>query len=182
MVRKRRDVKEFNYPVETKPFEAIAHMFKPKPFILLFHAAMGLQLITGLVIDFLSPFIGISLVRSVHQYVGIFFTIMFAVYISIIVINKEFRALREPINYIEMVFYVALILFGLNTSFPNLIPFLGPITPFHCTLLTYGWLVVSVLGGGGVIQGLASFYYLIERTRHRNHPQPGKIKKKVKKE
>jgi hypothetical protein len=48
--------------------------------------------------------------------------------------------------------------------------------------LTYGWLVVSVFGGGGVIQGLASFYYLIERARHRNHSQSGKIKKKVKKE
>jgi hypothetical protein len=157
-------------------------MFKPKPFILLFHTAMLLQLITGLVTDLLGPLIGVSLIRPVHQYVGVFFTIMFVVYVAIIVINKEFRALREPINYIEMIFYVALILFGLNFSFPNLMPFLSPITPFHCTLLTYGWLVVSVLGGGGIIQGVASFYYLILRASHRNSPQEDKIKNKVKKE
>ena len=51
--------------------------------------------------------------------------------------------------------------------FPNLLPFLSPITPFHCTLLTYGWAIVSVLGGGGIIQGVASFYFLFERARLR---------------
>lgn len=105
---------------------------------------------------------------------------MFVVYISIIAINKNFRALREPINYVEIVFYAVLILFGLALRYPTLLSFLGPITPFHCNVLTYGWVAVSTLGGGGIIQGVASVYYLFTRARSRIHvsqrPKEGKEK------
>ncbi len=182
MVRKRREVKEFKYPVESKPLKALTDMFKPLPYLLLFHISMMLQLITGLIIDLAGPLIGMSLLRQFHGYVGAFFTIMFAVYIGIIVINKEFRTLREPINYVEMVFYVALILFGFALRFPTLLPFLGPITPFHCTLLTYGWVVVSVFGGGGIVQGLASIYFIIARSRLRTSTKSVMVREKVKEE
>jgi hypothetical protein len=169
MVKKRREVKDFKYPVEAGPFKALSIMFKPMPFLLLFHISMGLQLISGLIMDLAAPWIGGPLLRQFHGYVGVFFTIMFIVYVGIIAINKDFRALREPINYVEMVFFAALIIFGFALRFPRLLPVLNQITPFHCNLLTLGWVAVSVLGGGGMIQGLASMYYLI--TRGRTHVQ-----------
>lgn len=174
MVRKRREVKEFKYPVEAKPLGALADtlsirmLFKPMPFLWLFHLSMGLQLMTGVIMDLAGLWIGTHLLRQIHAFAGAFFAIMFVVYVCIIAINKNFRALREPINYIEMVFYAGLIFFGLTMSFPGQLPFLIPITPFHCTLLTYGWIVVSVLGGGGIIQGLAGIYFLIARARSKN--------------
>ncbi len=181
MVRKRREVKEFKYPVESRPFKALGDMFKPLPFLLLFHISMMLLLISGLIYDWAGHLIGMNLLRQFHGYAGAFFTIMFMVYVSIIAINKEFRSLREPINYIEMIFYVALIIFGFALRFPTLMPFLNQITPFHCTLLTYGWVTVSVLGGGGIIQGLASFYFIILRDRLKRSNQ-SKIQGEVKEE
>lgn len=171
MVRKRREVKEFKYPVEAKPLGALADIFsirilKPMLVLWLFHISMALQLITGLIMD-LGLWTGTVMLRQFHGYAGAFFTIMFAIYVGIIAINKDFRALREPINYVEMVFYAGLILFGLAVKFPNLLPFMAPITPFHCTLLTYGWIAVSVLGGGGIVQGLAAIYFLIARARRK---------------
>jgi hypothetical protein len=163
MVKKRREIEDFKYPVEGGSLKALSNMFKPMPFLLLFHISMGLQLVSGLIMDLAAPWIAGSLLRQFHGYIGVFFTIMFIVYVGIIAINKDFRALREPINYVEMVFYVALIVFGFSLRFPNLFPFLNRITPFHCNLLTLGWVAVSVLGGGGIIQGLASMYYLIAR-------------------
>jgi len=176
LVRKRREVKEFKYPVEAKPLGTLADIFsirmllKPALVLWLFHISMALQLITGLIMDLAGPLIGTYALRQFHGYAGAFFTIMFAIYVGIIAINKHFRALREPINYVEMVFYAVLILFGLALKFPALLPFLTPITPFHCTLLTYGWVVVSVFGGGGIVQGLAAIYFLIARTRSKAQP------------
>ena len=169
MVKKRREVKEFKYPVESGPLKALVDMFKPIPVLLLFHVSMALLLVTGLVMDLLGRWIGVYSLQVFHGYVGTFFAIMFVVYVGIIVINKDFRALREPINYVEMVFYAALILFGMAIKFPALLPFLGPISPFHCSLLTYGWVVVSVLGGGGIVQGLASMYFIFARARSKIH-------------
>jgi hypothetical protein len=178
MVKKRREVEDFKYPVKAGSLQALATMFKPMPFLLLFHISMGLQLISGLIMDLAAPWIGGPLLRQFHGYIGAFFTIMFIVYVSIIAINKDFRALREPINYVEMVFFAALIIFGFALRFPRLLPFLNQITPFHCNLLTLGWVAVSVLGGGGIIQGLASMYYII--IRGKNHVQIGSKKEKEK--
>lgn len=170
MGRTRREVQDFQYPVKGGPLKALVTMFKPLPFLLLFHIAMGLQLISGLTMDLVAPWIAGPLVRQFHGYVGAFFTIMFMVYVGVIAINKDFRALREPINYVEMVFYAALIVFGFALRYPLLLPFLTPITPLHCTVLTLGWAVVSVFGGGGIIQGLAAIYYIMIREKdHLQH-------------
>jgi hypothetical protein len=171
MVKKRRDVKEFKYPVEAKLSGALVDavsirmLFKPLTVLWVFHFSMGLLLISGLVMDLAAPWISSFTLRQFHGFAGAFFTIIFFVYIGVIAINKNFRALREPINYVEIVFYAALILFGFAIKYPTLLPFLGPISPFHCNLLTYGWVVVSTIGGGGIIQGVASFYYLFTRAR-----------------
>jgi len=171
MVRKRREVEEFKYPVETKPLGALADILLirmlPRSMLVLwlFHISMGLQLITGLIMYPAEAWTGTYVLRQLHGYVGAFFTIMFVIYVGIIAINKDFRALREPINYVEMIFYTGLILFGLAFRFPSFLPFLAPITPFHCTLLTLGWVAVSALGGGGIVQGLAAVYYLMARAR-----------------
>ena len=175
MVRKRREVKEFKYPVEAKPSEALVDaltirmLFRPLTVLWLFHFSMGLLLISGLILELAASWISTFTLRQFHGYVGAFFTIMFFAYIGIIAINKDFRSLREPINYVEIVFYAALVLFGLTIRYPTLLPFLGPISPFHCTLLTFGWIVVSTLGGGGIIQGVASVYYLFARASSKTH-------------
>lgn len=184
MVKKRRDVKEFKYPVETKLSGAIVEalsikmLFKPLTVLWVFHASMGFLLISGLIMDLAAPWIPSFTLRQFHGYAGAFFTIIFFVYIGVIALNKNFRDLREPINYVEIVFYAALIIFGFAIKFPTLLPFLGPISPFHCNLLTYGWVLVSTLGGGGIIQGVASFYYLFTHAKSKAHivPDPKEVK------
>ena len=179
MVKKRRDVKEFKYPIEAKLSGALVEaisikmLFKPLTVLWVFHFSMGFLLISGLVMDLASTWISSFILRQFHGYAGAFFTIIFFVYIGIIAINKNFRDLREPINYVEIVFYAVLILFGFAIKYPTLFPFLGPISTFHCNLLTYGWIVVSTLGGGGIIQGVASFYYLFTRAKSKVHGLQG---------
>jgi hypothetical protein len=176
LVRKKRKVETFEYPVKVDPADAVVDslsirmLLKPLPVLWLFHISMGLQLITGLVLFFAAPWVGATQLRPFHGYVGAFFTITFVLYIGMIAFNKEFRALRDPINYVEIVFYVGLIVLGFASSslFAPLfssIPFLGQVTPFHCTLLTFGWVVVSVFGGGGIVQGLAAITFLFTRSR-----------------
>jgi hypothetical protein len=179
VVKKRRDVKEFKYPVEAKLSRALVEtlsirmLFKPLTVLWVFHIAMGFLLISGLVMDLAAPWISSFTLGQFHGFAGAFFTIIFFVYIGIIAINKNFRELREPINYVEILFYAALILFGFAIRYPTLLPFLGPISPFHCNLLTYGWILVSTLGGGGIIQGVASIYYLFTHARSKVHKVQG---------
>jgi hypothetical protein len=164
---------EFQYPVESKPIDAvfdsltIKFMIERLPILWLFHFSLGLELVSGLIMYFVGSRISTTFFRQFHGFVGGFFIVMFVLYVTMIAISEDFRALREPINYVEMVFYVGLIIVGLAQSsiLPGLLPFLAPLTPYHGTLLTFGWLVVSTFGGGGVIQGLAAISFLISRAR-----------------
>jgi hypothetical protein len=182
MKRKRRNVEEFEYPVRAKnPILDIflfRLVFKPWSILWLFHISMALLLTTGLVMNLIGPRVlfhtsEYSLLRQFHGYVGAIFTIMFILYLGIIVMNKNFRALRETINYIESVFYAGFIVsgFSFSTIFNpgNILPFLAPYaTLVHTLLLTYGWVAASFVGGGGMVQGVASIYFLIERARSRH--------------
>lgn len=174
MVKKRRKIETFEYPVKkTSAFGDIFFLkmlIKPLPILWVFHISMAIQLITGVIFGFAGPWIDSFLLRQFHGYAGAFFTIMFILYLAVIAINDDFRALREPINYIEIVFYGGLILFGFSFSTifnpGNILPFLRPYaTLFHTLLLTYGWIVTSLLGGGGIVQGLAAIYFLTLRVR-----------------
>jgi hypothetical protein len=185
--RKRRTVEEFEYPVKAKnPLLGIflfRMMFKPWPILWLFHISMALLLTTGLVMNLVGPQVLFHtpeylLLRQFHGYIGAIFTITFVLYLGVIVINKNFRALRESINYIEIVFYAGLALSGFSFSSifnpGNLLPFLAPYaTLVHTFLLTYGWMAASLLGGGGMVQGVASIYFLIERARSRTRIRSG---------
>lgn len=150
--------------------KSLVYMFKPSLVLLLFHTTMALLLVSGLVIEFLGFWIGTYTFRVFHGYTGMLFFIIFVIYLGIIAINKDFRDLREPINYVEIGFYALLTIFGAAIKFPTLLPFLNPISPFHCTVLTYGWLAVSVVGGGGIVQGLSSIYFIILRARSHTPP------------
>lgn len=174
MVRKRKKVETFEYPVKAKSPSAdifsFRMLFKPLPILWLFHVSMVIQLLTGLIMAIISPWVDTLIVRQIHGYAGAFFAFMYVLYLGMIAINDDFRGLRDTINYIEIVFYGGLILFGFSFSSifnpGNILPFLLPYaTLFHTLLLTYGWMVTSLLGGGGIVQGLASIYFLIDRAR-----------------
>lgn len=176
MVRKRKKVEEFEYPVKAKnplaDIFSLRMLFRPLPILWLFHVSMTFQLVSGVLMAIGSLWADTFLVRQIHGYAGAFFTFMFVLYLSVIAINDDFRALRDPINYVEIVFYAGLILFGFSFSTifnpGNLLPFLVPYANlFHTLLLTYGWMVASLLGGGGIVQGLASIYFLVIRAKIR---------------
>lgn len=164
---------EFKYPVESTSAEALADsltirmLLEKLPILWLFHFSMGLQLVSGLIMYFVGPWAGTNFLRLFHGFVGAFFIITFLLYIGMIAFNEDFRALREPINYVEMIFYLGMIILGVASSslVPGLLPFLGPITSFHGTLLTFGWIAVSIFGGGSIVQGLSAIFFLILRSR-----------------
>jgi uncharacterized membrane protein (Fun14 family) len=164
---------EFTYPVESTSAEALADsltikmLLKKLPILWLFHFSMGVQLVSGLIMQFVGPWAGTNFLRFFHGFVGAFYIITFLLYIGKIAVNEDFRLLREPINYIEILFYLGMIILGLASSsfLPGLLPFLGPITSFHCTLLTFGWIAVSIFGGGSVVQGLSAIFFLFLRSK-----------------
>jgi hypothetical protein len=164
---------DFKYPVESKPAEAIIDsltiriLFEKLPILWLFHFSMGLQLVSGLIMYFIGPWAGTAFLRLFHGFIGAFFIITFILYIGMIASNKAFRLLREPINYVEIAFYLGMIILGAaqSTVLPGLLPFLGPITSLHGTLLTFGWMAVSIFGGGSIVQGLSAVFFLILRSR-----------------
>jgi len=166
----KRDIKEFEYPPKVNYTEMLKGMWRVSKVDMAFHGSMTILLITGLMIDLLGPYLGgsLSLVRSIgHGYIGVFLILVFIPYLAKVLINKEMRMLFTAVNYLDFLLYGVLIITGISIAAPNkpwvdLLPWLPsalqPIAQnasvLH-TVVTYVWLLTSIVFPGGFLHGIA---------------------------
>ena len=170
-----KDIKDFEYPTKVTTTKAIVGLWRSSKLSAIFHLLMAILLISGLIIDLLGPFLGgaLSSVRSVvHGYIGTAFVVVFPVYLVKVIATRKTRMLMSPVNWINFVFYAVLILTGVSIASANQIwvdtlPWLSnalggirQLAPAIHTVITYAWLVFSIVLPGGFLHGIATAYLI----------------------
>jgi hypothetical protein len=151
-----------------------------------FHLLMAILLITGLLIDLLGSWLGgwLFWIRQVaHGYLGTLFVIIFILYILKALVSKKMRTVLTVTNYVDFLFYIALIITGISiasanapwiTYMPELAEALAPIAAYAPTIHivgTYVWILFSTIFPGGILHGLATAY-LISHLKKRSERGP----------
>ncbi|MEM2922307.1 MAG: hypothetical protein QXF26_08350 [Candidatus Bathyarchaeia archaeon] len=177
-----REVKEKKYPPEVNFSTVLKGMWQVSKLDTAFHSLMAILLVTGLIIDWLGPWLGESLlpVRSIaHGYVGALFIVTFAAYLAKTAYSRKMRTVLTVTNYVDFLFYVVLIVSGVaiaapnrpwNEVFPNLADVLLPLRRFSPTVhavTAYVWMVFSLVFPGGLLHGLACTYLMVILKRGR---------------
>ena len=167
-----KDVKKFEYPTRVTLGGVLNGLLQFK-ISTLFHSLMAVLLVTGLVIDLLGVFLGgwLAPIRSyVHGYIGVAFAVVFPIYLVNMLVRKKMRMLMTAVNYIDFVLYISLILSGIaiasiNQPWVDLLPWLPnalnplrQIAPALHTVITYVWLLVSIIFPGGFLHGIGTAY------------------------
>jgi hypothetical protein len=170
-----KDVKEFEYPTKVTQTKALVGLWKTSKIGTIFHLLMAILLISGLVIDLLGVFLGgmLSPIRSViHGYIGTVFVVVFPLYLIQVIVTKKIRMLLSAVNWINFVLYAVLILTGISIASVNQIwvdtlPWLSTalsgvrqIAPAIHAVVTYGWLLFSIIFPGGFLHGIATAYLI----------------------
>ncbi len=178
-----KNVKKFKYPAEVTSQVVLKGLLQSK-ISMIFHALMAVLLVTGLTIDLLGAFLGgwLAPIRSlVHGYIGAVFVIAFPIYLANTLVRKKMRMLMTTVNYIDFALYAVLIVSGIaiasaNQPWVNLLPWLSVLSPLRAiapplhVIITYVWLVISMVFPGGFLHGVATSY-LVWIYRGKNKKQ-----------
>lgn len=182
------EVQEKKYPPEVNYSKVLKGMTRVSPLDTAFHTLMAILLITGLIIDLLGPWLGgwLHPIRSIaHGYIGALFVLVFAAYIGSVLGTKRMRTVLTATNYVDFVFYIILIITGVTIAsvntpwidwFPGLANVLSPLAsyaPAIHVVVTYVWIVFSVVFPGGMLHGLASVYLISHLRKKRNITRSG---------
>ncbi len=174
-----RNIEEFTYPTKVTLTEVLKGMWRTSKADVTFHGLMAILLITGLAIDLLGPILGgnLATTRVAHGYLGAVFILAFIVYIVKIFATKKIRMLMTSVNYLDFGLYIVLIITGIVVSapsypwsvylpsLPTLVYSVAPIASALHTIITYVFLLLSILLPGGFLHGIASAYLIRMRGK-----------------
>ncbi|NWG10992.1 hypothetical protein HXY33_04485 [Candidatus Bathyarchaeota archaeon] len=170
-----KEVPEKKYPPDVDYSTVLKGMNRVSLLDTTFHTMMGILLITGLVIDLLGPWLGgwLHPIREyAHGYIGALFVLVFAAYIGSVLGKRKTRTVFTVTNYVDLVFYIILIVTGVTTAsinspwiewFPGIANVLSPLVvyaPAIHVVITYIWIAFSIIFPGGLLHGLASTYLI----------------------
>lgn len=169
-----RNIKEFTYPTKVTLAEVLRGMWRTSKADVTFHSLMAILLISGLAMDLVGGLLGGSLssTRVIHGYLGAAFVFAFIIYLAKVLVSKKTRMLMTPVNFLDFALYLVLIITGIVVSAPSypwsvylpslatLVYPMAPIASVLHTIMTYVFLLVSILLPGGFLHGIATAYLI----------------------